>query len=288
MTKRNFEISKHISEIEILKKLEHIGKQNLTSTGHGHKEFGSIPISESSQRSTLTYSDRFKKKPAIGIIDVVLAANRNYNKVVEPHLKRIEREYPDLKNFKELRDILNSKTKEEFYLFWGHKDEKKYNTLKKILLSVEELKKQNPTIIDDYTLMNTWGTNADLSNYKADIIGSIPNVAIATFQHLRMVFGVDTIKPDQRVKEVLDFEFGLSKLSDLNVINAVEQIALISKMKVITIDQVFVQYGSSYYNQSANKITLKQIISNLKKLGVADKVISEATLLTMGQIEKIK
>lgn len=288
MIKRNFEISKHISKSEILKKLEYIGKQNLTSTGHGHQEFGSIPISESSQRSTLTYSDRFKKKPAIGVIEVVLAANRNFNKVVEPHVKRIETEYPYLKNFKDLADILNSKTKEEFYFFWGHKDEKKYNTLKKILLSVEELKKQNPTIIDDYTLMNTWGTKADLSNYKSDIIGSIPNVAIATFQHLRMVFGVDTIKPDQRVKEVLDFEFGLSKLSDLNVINAVEQIALISKMKVITIDQVFVQYGSSYYNQSANKITLKQIISNLKKLGVADKVISEATLLTLGQIERIK
>lgn len=288
MKKRNFEISKHISETEILKKLEHIGKQNLTSTGHGHQQFGSIPISESSQRSTLNYSDRFKKKPAIGVIEVVLAANRNFNKVVEPYVKKIETEYPHLKNFKDLQDILNSKTKEEFYSFWGHKDEKKYNTLTKIILSIEELKKQNPTIADDYTLMNNWGTKADLSNYKSDIIGSIPNVAIATFQHLRMVFGVDTIKPDQRVKEVLDFEFGLSKLSDLNVINAVEQIALISKMKVITIDQVFVQYGSSYYNQSANKITLKQIISNLKKLGVADKVISEATLLTIGQIEKIK
>lgn len=288
MKKKNFEILKHISEKEILNKLQYLGKQNLAVTGHGYKVFGSIPISESAHMSTLNFSNKFKEKPAIGLIDVILAANRNYNKVVEPNVKRIEIENPTLKNFRELQEIINSKTKEEFYLFWGHKDEKKYNTLKNILFSIEELKKKNPTIKDDFELMNNWGAKADLSNYKSDIIGSVANVAIATFQHLRMVFGVDTIKPDQRVKEVLDFEFGLSKLSDLNTIKAVEQIAFISKMRVITIDQYFVQYGSSYYNQASNKITLKQIISNLKRLGVENEVISEATLLTLGQVEKIK
>lgn len=286
MAKTIFQISKHISDKDILEKLQHLGNQNLTVTGHGYKEFGSIPIMESANKSTYSYFDKFKEKPAIALIDVVLAANRNYNKVVEPNVRRIESHYPNLKNFDELKEIINSKTKEEFYLFWGHKDEKKYNTLKNILLSIAELKKQSK-ITDDFSLMNNWGTKADLSNYKSDIIGSIPNIAIATFQHLRMVFGVDTIKPDQRVKEVLDFEFGFANLSDLNVIKAVEQIALISKMRVITIDQLFVQYGSSYYNHSANKITLKQIILNLKRLGVENKIISEATLLTLGQIDKI-
>ena len=136
--------------------------------------------------------------------------------------------------------------------------------------------------------MNKWGATADLLNYKTDIIGSLPNVAIATFQHLRMVFGVDTIKPDQRVKEVLDFEFGLSRLSDVNTIKAVEQIAEISNFKVITIDQIFVQYGLSYYNQLANKITIKQVIGNLKKLGIENEIISKATYFTSGQIDKIK
>lgn len=287
MTKRNFQISKHISDIEILKKLEYLGKHNLTVTGHGHEQFGSIPIIESANKSTRSYTSKFKEKPAIALLEVVLAANRNFNKVVEPHIKRIETEYPTLRNFKQLREIIDLKTKDEFYFFWGHKDEKKYNTLKRLLLNIETLKKQNPKIKDDFSLMNNWGMNADISNYNMDIIGSIPNIAIATFQHLRMVFGVDTIKPDQRVKEVLDFEFGLPKLSDLNVIKAVEQIAQISKIKVITIDQIFVQYGSSYYNQSANKITLKQIVINLKRLGVENKVISKATSLSIRQVERM-
>jgi len=135
--------------------------------------------------------------------------------------------------------------------------------------------------------MNNWAINANILNYKNDLFGSISNIAIATFQHLRMAYGADTIKPDQRVKEVLDYEFGISNLSDINVIKAVEQIAKIAEMKVITIDQIFVQYGSSYYNQSANKISLKQIVSNLKKYGVDNEIISQSTLLSLGQIEKI-
>ncbi len=153
---------------------------------------------------------------------------------------------------------------------------------------MEILRETYPTAQDDFDLMQQWGQRADLFNYKQDVIGSIPNIAVATFQHLRMVFGVDTIKPDQRVKEVLDYEFGLSKLSDEKAVKAVEQIASIARMKVIAIDQLFVQYGSSYYNQSANKVTTKEIVRNLKELGVDNEIISKATLLTIGQIERIK
>ena len=112
--------------------------------------------------------------------------------------------------------------------------------------------------------MNLWARNADVLNYEADVIGRIPNIGIATFQHLRMVFGIDTVKPDQRVKEVLVKEFELRKLSDKKAIKAAEQIASITKLKVITIDQIFVKYGSSYYNQKANKKANKKIIGSQK------------------------
>lgn len=131
------------------------------------------------------------------------------------------------------------------------------------------------------------GTAADLQNYKEDIIGSIPNVAIATFQHLRMVFGVDTVKPDQRVKEVLQYEFGLPKLPDKVAISIVEKIAAVLGLQVITVDQIFVKYGSSYYNQRANKLTVKQIAQKLKELGVNNEIIIKATLLTSQQIERL-
>lgn len=35
-----------------------------------------------------------------------------------------------------------------------------------------------------------------------DPVGKLQNVGVATFQHLRMTFGKDTMKPDQCVKEI--------------------------------------------------------------------------------------
>jgi uncharacterized protein (DUF2164 family) len=102
-----------------------------------------------------------------------------------------------------------------------------------------------------------------------------------------MTFGVDTVKPDLRVKEVLDFEFNTKRLSDENAIKAVEQIAKIANLKTITIDQIFVKYGSGYYNQGANKLNIKQIVERLKKFKIDIKIISEVTNLSTEQIKRI-
>ena len=100
--------------------------------------------------------------------------------------------------------------------------------------------------------MKQWVLEFDLEmlnsknvNYK-DYPGSIPNLGIATFQHLRLTFGIDTVKPDQRVREVLCNEFG-ANLSAKNAILAVEEIATITGKEVKMIDQIFVKYGSGYY-----------------------------------------
>lgn len=135
--------------------------------------------------------------------------------------------------------------------------------------------------------MKNWGDNVDLINHEEDIIGRILNIGVATIQHLRMVYGVDTVKPDQRVKEVLDYEFGLSRLSDKKVIKAIEQIARIVQKDVITIDQIFVKYGSSHYNRNSNKLTVKHIAKNLKDYKVEIDIISKATFLSKKQIERL-
>ena len=54
--------------------------------------------------------------------------------------------------------------------------------------------------------------NKNIVNIKTDLIGKIPNIAVATFQHLRMSFGIDTVKPDQRVKEILEYEFKIKSI----------------------------------------------------------------------------
>jgi len=207
MSKKKFDITDYKNENEICSIVEELGSQVLTKTSHTYNTYGPITILEAAKKSAQKYSNKAKEKPAIVLIDIILAANRNYNKVVEPNIRKIEENHPELRSIEQLENLLNQKTKEEFFKFWGHKDLKKYNTLRSILEKIKELKKRYNEISDDYDIINKWAQNANILEVKKDIIGLIPNISIATFQHLRMNFGVDTVKPDQRVKEVLETEF---------------------------------------------------------------------------------
>jgi len=287
MSNKEFNILEHTTRHEILTILKRIGNKELKPSGHGYEIYGPILIRDAANHSTKKFTKIWKNKPALALIMVVLAANRNYNVVVQPNLKRIEDEIPSLKSFKQLSLLLKEKSKTEFYTLWGHDDAKKYNTLKNILSKIELIRKKYPGNKDDFELMNRWGKDADLSTYKGNPIGCLRNVGGATFQHLRMVFGIDTVKPDQRVKEVLDSEFGLKRLSDIKVVKAVEQIAEIASMKVITVDQIFVKYGSSYNNKNTNNISVQQIGKNLKLQGISNLIISKATQLSLAQVERL-
>jgi hypothetical protein len=264
-----------------------LSKAILRVTGHGYESGVEITIGKAAEQSAKDYSKQYKAKPAMAIITVVLAANRNYNKQVKKKLDNIELNYRNLRSFKDLELIIKQKTKKQFFEFWGHADEKKFRTLKNILERIPVLRKKYSKCKSDFELFQKWAKDADFQNYKQDIIGSISNIGPATFQHLRMVFGVDTVKPDLRVKEVLKKEFGLPWLSDKKAVLAVLQIASIVNKKVIVVDQIFVKYGSSYYNQKDNKTTIMEVAYKLKKLGVDNMIIHNATGISIGLIDKM-
>lgn len=281
-----FDILNFKAKEEIIEIVRDLGSHKMTTTSHNYSEYKDMLISDVAKLASDNYFDKAKTNPAIVLIEVVLAANRNYNKAVRPKIKKIESEHPNLKSFNDIEELINKLSKEEFFNFWGHKDEKKYKTLKSILEAIAHLKKDFPGYTTDYKLMNNWAAKANYTQVKSDIIGKIPNINIATFQHLRMNFGIDTVKPDQRVKEVLEYEFKLPISNDIDNIIAVEQIAKITAYRVIEIDQIFVKFGSGYYNRT-KKINLKEIGKKLKESGVSIDIISEATTLTKRQIDNL-
>jgi hypothetical protein len=75
----------------------------------------------------------------------------------------------------------------------------------------------------------------------------VRGIGPAAFQHLRMNFGVDTTKPDQRVKEVLEREFGFRLFDAAAAVVALEELAERTGYTVIELDQICVNYGSGYY-----------------------------------------
>lgn len=238
----------------ILEKLNHIGAAPMTASAHGYKEGQAQTVLSASEESAQRYDTKSKNSPAVAIMSVVLAANRNYNRAVGKHVEGLWKNYGDLTLKGLSRLIENNDSAEKFRNIWGHNDEKKFQVLKDILaLFLPELKDID-TPQNDFNVLAQWAENASLLN-DDDPVLKIRNVGIATFQHLRMTFGVDTVKPDQRVKEVLEREFGL-KLSDKKSILALERIASVAGSTNLLIDQIFVKYGSGhYYSQNDPNLT---------------------------------
>ena len=233
--------------IEIVNRL---GDSDMRDNSHGIEKYRGMKIKEAAKLQLS--ENNTEKNAAIALIGVVLGANRNWNKVVRPVLERLKQERPRL-SFLELRKLMSEMNWTEFKTFWGHKDQKKYNVLSRLLDQILDYANEYPTLTD-FQLANKWVREFDIDMLQSkhgryhEFTGCIPNIGVATFQHLRLTFGVDTVKPDQRVKEVLLVEFD-RKLSDLDAIRAVEEIAQITKNKVGMIDQIFVKYGSGYYNR---------------------------------------
>ena len=225
--------------------------------------------------------------PAIIFLRVILAANRKYNIHVKPNIDRIKKDY-NLKTLDDLRLLIRKMDKSQFYDFWGHKNERKYNALINLLVVAEKLKRKYK-IDDDYKLMNQWAKDFKIKNLQTDEVGKIKDVALATVQHLRMDFGINTVKPDQRVIEVLEREFYFKKVTQRMAIEMVEEIAEISGLKTRLLDLVFVNYGSGYYdnrNFSSNFMIQLDIAKKLLELGVDYNTVYKATSITKETVLK--
>lgn len=228
---------------EILKRLEEIRQLPLTQSSHLYNRYCGKSIGEAATGSTNFYGHA-KERPAIALIEVILSINRNYPLHVEKNIERLKK--MDFSSFSELEKIIKEKNQEEFYNFWGPRDPGKYTILKDVLKTINDLK-ERWNVQDDYRAMNKWAQEADLKDHKRDILGKIHGIGIATFQHLRMNFGVDTVKPDRQVTKALKREFGFDSNNPIKAIIAAEIIAKMSGFRVLEIDQILVNYGSGYY-----------------------------------------
>ena len=233
------------SDAQIKEIIERLGNALMAPKSHGYEKYVGKRIVEAAEEQMTELQDS-QKNAAIAVMGVVLGANRDWQRQVAKHLVRMRADEA-IKNitFRQLLDKLQATNYKDFKSIWGHSDEKKFDTLKSLVEQILIFGAVHPEL-NDVALMKEWAGTAKLENRTNDLLGRLKNVGIATFQHLRMTFGVDTVKPDQRVKEVLKNEFGI-RPSPEKAIFAVEEIARITGNRVYVIDQIFVKYGSGRY-----------------------------------------
>ncbi|OAI08781.1 hypothetical protein [Methylomonas methanica] len=131
--------------------VERLGNSPMKEKSHGIHKFKGMKIIDAAKNQAADFLNVERHIiPAITLMDVVLAANRDYNRQVQPHIARIKEDYTHL-TFKDLQKMLSTKDYKEFKNVWGHKDEKKYNTLKTLVEKILTLG-DSVSINEDYDL----------------------------------------------------------------------------------------------------------------------------------------
>jgi hypothetical protein len=210
-------------------------------------------------------------------------------------------------NNKEAKELLNKKR--EFIkgtLQFKEVNFKKMKALFDILKAIKKLTRYKTNT--DYEFMEHWATitcedetfkhkdgRIKKNKFETVLGEKIRNVGLATLQHLRMHFGADTFKPDQRVKEVLLYKFlNLSEedfsSNDLKDEDAFKMMSKVHEscgtkntdysMRIL--DSVFVNYGSGYYNKNDPSLefadsVLHEILQKLIDNGVDINLVCEVS-----------
>lgn len=97
---------------------------------------------------------------------------------------------------------------------------------------------------DDLTRLQSWARNADPTIYTKDPFGQISGVGLRTFQYLRMIAGVDTVKPDIQVRRFIEAlaegtdNPNLDPSTDLSVLASCRWIAENTDYRMIELDQI--------------------------------------------------
>lgn len=96
----------------------------------------------------------------------------------------------------------------------------------------------------DLARLQHWARQADPYNHSRDPVGRIKGVGLRTFQYLRMIAGVDTVKPDIQVRrfvEALADATGnpnLDPSQDQTVLRSCEWLAETTDYRMIDLDQI--------------------------------------------------
>jgi hypothetical protein len=183
--------------------------------------------------------------PAMILIDAVLQMNRDYTNFVEPRMDYIYQKQPNLQSFSDLRRLINKHTKKNFLKkVWCYNDPGRYDLLCKILDNFIRLKRRYGLQKDKYVLKR-WAKDFDLSDIDGDPVGKLYGVGIATCQYVRMQAGVNTSKPDRRVKASMRLIF-LRSFSDVQAIHVVEKMSEVTGYNCLELDQILVNDEINY------------------------------------------
>jgi len=197
---------------------------------------------------------------ATALITTVLAMRQRWNETARPRVEAFKANYSHTETLQDLKDLIDSMDEREFCnkalnLRIRKTSFPRYVILKELVEGFSAYQKERG-FNDDWEAIQDWARRVDIRNLENDVIGKIKGVGLATVQNLRLICGIDTVKPDIHVKEALK-EIGLG--------NEIEVVELLSDLKgysSVELDQIFWHWDK---NRSQKDEITKEEFRKLKE-----------------------
>lgn len=164
-------------------------------------------------------SEEFKyENPVLVLLDAVLSIRRKYYAFVVPRVKGFEQDFPQVQNLKQLLDLISVSSIEGFCRVWNYNHESRVLILRDLALRfisyADDLKEKS-----DLDAMKHWASNCSVSEHKSF---GVKGIGLATYQYLRMMLGVPTVKPDVHIRRAVSTAIE-KKVNDIYAIELIER-----------------------------------------------------------------
>lgn len=172
--------------------------------------------------SRVTMSNYGWSHPVLNLIDCILSLNRDYYQFAKPRVIDFKKKHRDVVTLQQLKNlILNNGGPSAFFKKeLSYNDPNRARVLWDVLNQLIKIAEQFPGI-NESRKIGKWAHSASPANYK-DF--GIFGFGLAGFQYLRMLFGVDTVKPDRWIKDFVKDCLG-NGVSDMRALCLVEAAA---------------------------------------------------------------
>ncbi len=170
------------------------------------------------------------ENPALICLDAVLSIKQKYKEMVVPRIEGFQKEYAHINTLQQLQDLILEHGIEGFQKIWRYEYPERVHTLDNLIKFYIEYGYREK--LTDLNAMKHWAKKASVHDYRTF---GVPGIGVATFQYLRMLLGVSTVKPDVHIKKAVSDALGFS-VSDLEAVNLLEKASEKTGIPAITID----------------------------------------------------